>query len=226
MNKLRTMLCAACTLMLANINSYALADSGNLAGPYIALQASSVGMGAMATQQGGADDVNENTTVNAGRTGIVAGAEVGYAVPLGEHLLLDVGVSYIDGAAVLKTQSTDLAAVDDVKVVISDFVTYYIAPTVMLTDTSALYVKIAYSEADVNVSGDISNPGDLDGDTYAIGMRTVLPSGLFVRAEAGMTDYQNVISTGKGTAGGIPTTTSYHADPKIAFGAISLGFRF
>ena len=126
----------------------------------------------------------------------------------------------------LKTQSTDVAAVADVKVVISDFVTYYIAPTVMLTDTSSLYVKIAYTEADVAVTGDISNPGDLNGDTFAIGTRTVLPSGLFVRAEAGLTDYDNVIATGLGTAGGIATTTSYSADPKVAFGAISLGFRF
>jgi len=226
MNKLRTMLCAACTLMLVNINSSVLADSGNMAGPYIGIQGSTVGVGVQGTQKGGADDVNENTTVNAGRTGITVGAEAGYAVPLGESLLIDVGASYIDGAAVLKTQSTDVAAVADVKVVISDFVTYYIAPTVMLTDTSSLYVKIAYTEADVAVTGDISNPGDLNGDTFAIGTRTVMPSGLFVRAEAGLTDYDNVIATGLGTAGGIATTTSYSADPKVAFGAISLGFRF
>ena len=53
MNKLRTMLCAACTLMLVNINSSVLADSGNMAGPYIGIQGSTVGVGVQGTQKGG-----------------------------------------------------------------------------------------------------------------------------------------------------------------------------
>ena len=49
--------------------------------------------------------------------------------------------------------------------------------------------KIAKSDAAVDVTTtEVTNPGDLNGDTYAIGTRTVLDSGIFIRAEAGYTD--------------------------------------
>ena len=91
---------------------------------------------------------------------------------------------------------------------------------------------LGYSEASVNVGGDVTNPGDLQGNTYAIGTRTVLDSGIFIRTEAGYTDYDNLSSQGKGTGvagtvgGGIAATTKYTADPELAYGAVSLGFRF
>tara|TARA_B100001123_G_C15270177_1_gene1010009 strand:- start:53 stop:730 length:678 start_codon:yes stop_codon:yes gene_type:complete len=225
MKTLKTLL-AACALVLVSFGSTAVADSSNFAGPYIAIQGSTAGVGVEGTQSGGADNVNENTTINAGITAVVAGGEIGYAVPLGDSLLLDIGASYIDGAASLETESTDLAAVDDVKIVVSDFLTYYIAPTLVLSDTSSLYFKYAQTEAQTAVVGDVNNPGDLQGETLAIGTRTVLESGIFIRTEAGLTDYDNVTSQGKGTTGGIATTTKYAADPKIAYGAVSLGFRF
>jgi len=229
MKTIKTLI-VACTLVLTSLGTSVSADSSNFAGPYIGIQGSTVGVGVQGTRSGtivaGSEDVADATTVNAGKTGITVGAEAGYAIPLGSSLLIDIGASYIDGAASLNTSTTDPSAVENVKVVVSDFLTYYIAPTIVLSDTSSLYVKIAATEAQTHTQGDVNNPGDLNGDTFAIGTRTVLESGIFIRAEAGMTDYDNITSQGKGSAGGIPTTTKYAADPKMAYGAISLGFRF
>jgi hypothetical protein len=95
---------------------------------------------------------------------------------------------------------------------------------VVLSDTSSLYVKVGLSEADIGVSGDITTPADLSGTTWAIGTRTVLDSGIFIRTEAGYTDYNGISAHGKGNS--IQSDNSYSAEPTIAFGTVSLGFRF
>jgi len=231
MNKLKTLL-TSCALILA-LNTPVMSDSSNFAGPYIGLQGSTVGVGVQGGKNGGVDGVNESNNVNVGKTGITAGLEAGYAIPLGSAFLIDIGGTYIDGAVSLRHNDTDLAAIDAVKFVVSQFYSIYAAPTLVLSDTSSMYAKIGYSEASVNVTGDVTQPGDLQGNTYAIGTRTVLESGIFIRAEAGYTDYDNLSAQGlgtnvstTGTTSGIATTTKYTADPELAYGAISIGFRF
>jgi hypothetical protein len=227
MNNLKTLL-ASCALILA-LNTPAMSDSSNFAGPYIGVQGSAVGVGVQGNQVANA---KHSDNANVGKTGITAGIEAGYAIPIGSALLLDIGGTYIDGAVSLAHDSNNASAVDDVKFVVSQFYSYYAAPTIVLSDTSSMYVKVGYSEAEVAVTGDITNPGDLQGNTYAIGTRTVLDSGIFIRTEAGYTDYDNLSSQGKGTGvagtlgGGIAATTKYTADPELAYGAVSLGFRF
>jgi hypothetical protein len=223
----------ACTLMLMSMSTSVISDSSNFAGPYIGLQGSTIGAGVAGRQSGGVDDVNESTTADAGKTGVAAGYEAGYAIPIGSMFLLDIGGTFIDGAVSLRSGGTDTGSSEDVKFVVSDFYSLYAAPTLVLSDTSSLYVKYASSQASVDVTGDITDPGNLQGTTIAVGTRTVLDSGIFIRAEAGMTDYNAITSNGKGTIvsatgtpGGISTTKSFNADADMAFGAVSLGFRF
>jgi hypothetical protein len=222
MKKIQTLL-ASCALILA-FNTPVMSDSSNFAGPYIGLQASTVGLGVGGKKTGGADDVKESNTASVGATGITAGLELGYAIPIGSALLLDIGGTYIDGTVSLRHSSDDVADSGDVKFQASQFYSYYIAPTLVLSDTSSLFVKIGQSEAAVDITGDVTNPGDLEGMTYAVGTRTVLDSGIFIRAEAGYTEYDALNAAGKGN--NIATTTKYVADPEVAYGAISLGFRF
>ena len=94
----------------------------------------------------------------------------------------------------------------------------------VLSDTSSLYVKVGLSEADTGVTGDITTPARLSGTTWAIGTRTVLDSGVFIRTEAGYTDYNGIHAHGKGT--NVQSSSTYSAEPTIAFGTVSLGFRF
>jgi hypothetical protein len=74
------------------------------------------------------------------------------------------------------------------------------------------------------VTGDLTAPGNLSGTTWALGTRTVLESGIFIKTEAGYTDYNEISARGQGN--NIDTANRYHTKPTIAFGTVALGFRF
>ena len=226
MNKLKTLFCAVFTLLL--VNATAQADSSNFAGPYIGVSGSGYGIqldGESNSQGGG---TTETDNVSLGQVAPVTGIEIGYALPIGSMMLLDVGGSFYSGEAKLDYKSEHSVADDktdrDVSMKMDNLVNYYIAPTLVLSDTSSLYIKVGVTDADVNVSGDITTPGNLSGTTWAMGTRTVLESGIFVRTEAGYTDYNGISAHGKGNS--ISATSNYSAEPTTAFGAVSLGFRF
>ena len=208
-----------------------MADSSNFAGPYIGIMGSAVGVELDGSSTASATETTggETTTGTVGKTAIIGGGELGYAIPLGSAALLDIGASYTVGSAKLKTSNDDTAASDDVTFEVKDVYTVYIAPTVALTDSSSLYVKLGLSEATVKVTGDVSNPADLSGTTYAVGTRTVLESGLFIRAEAGLTTYNGISAHGLAAAGAqksVEKDQSISAEPTIAYGAVSIGFKF
>jgi len=223
MNKLKTIIVAVCSLVLVNTGT-AIADSANFAGPYVGVSVSGYGMameGISSTTSGG---VTETDEVPLGATTPVAGVELGYAIPLGSAFLIDIGGQFLEGEGELAHIGDDSDTLRNVTFKISDLMTGYIAPTLVLSDTSSLYIKAAVTEASVSVTGDVNNPGDLDGETWAIGTRTVLDSGIFIRTEAGYTNFSSLKTKGKGTT--IATTSTYTADPTIAYGSVSLGFRF
>jgi len=227
MNKLKTILFAVCSLVLVSIGTSVKADSGNFAGPYIGITASGWGIEAEGTSN--SSTVSEDSTsttsdkVHLGKVGGVAGWEVGYALPLGSAFLLDIGATYGAGEATID-HDNDSGDGGLVTFTVDDFVTVYLAPTMVLSDTSSIYLKMAISEADVKTSGDITEPGNLSGETWAIGTRTVLDSGIFIRTEAGYTDYNSISASGLG--GSQPTSNTYSVEPSLAYGTVSLGFRF
>jgi len=228
MNKLKTMLCAVFTLCLVNT---AHADSSNFAGPYVGLSLIGAGVeldGESRSSAGTSAAVEDE--VQAGAALAVAGWEVGYALPVGATLLLDVGANFLSGEAKVDHNTDAVGAAGNVSFTISDVVTAYIAPTIALSDTSSIYVKFGISEAGTGVTGDIRTPADLKGETFAIGTRTVLESGIFIRTEAGMTDYNGISTAGKGEGTValdlIDTNTTYAVDPTVAYGQVSLGMRF
>jgi len=226
MNKLKIMLCAVFTLLL--VNTTATADSSNFAGPYLGITGSGYGLqlDGEATQESDTLGATEVDNVSLGQVAPVSGIEVGYAIPLGSALLVDIGASYLSGEAKLShfTDGTGEGSGPNVSFKVDDLVTYYIAPSLVLSDTSSVYVKVGLTEGDTGVSGDVTTPGNLSGTTWAIGTRTVLDSGIFIRTEAGYTDFNGISAHGKGTT--ISATNSYSAEPTLAFGAVSLGFRF
>ena len=231
MNKLNKMLCAACTLAMANIG-LAQADSSNFAGPYVGLQMLGLGAEFQGTGSSSAGtSAAETDKVQVGAVAATFGVEAGYTIPLGTSFALDVGAQYLSGEGkITATNSGVSTSAGNVTFAFDDHVTGYIAPTLVLSDTSSIYVKLGMSEADVFVEGDITSPQNLKGTMYSVGTRTVLASGLFIRTEAGVTDYQGISARGKGegTQGTtrIDTGTSFSADPTIVHGTVSLGFRF
>ena len=232
MRKIKTMICAACTLVLVNTGTVLLADSSNFAGPYVAVNASGYGMQLSGTSTSNLE-VGGNTAeideVSIGQVAPLTGIEAGYAIPLGSNFLLDIGASYSTGEAKLEYHedtSDDSALVPtDIHFMMNGITTGWIAPTLVLTDSSSVYLKIGLSEIDVSSKGDeITGLADLSGTTWAIGTRTVLDSGIFVKTEAGYSDYNGISAHGLGK--GIPATNSYSVEPTMAYGSVSLGFRF
>ena len=224
MNKLKTMLCAVFTLMLVNTTT-AQSDSSNFAGPYVGISASGYGLqmdGSSSTSPtAGVLEVDE---VSVGQVAPVTGLEVGYAIPLGGLMLIDVNGTYFQGSAKMEFHNDDVGSGQNVTFTVDDLTTLSIAPTLVLSDTASVYFKVGITEADIGVTGDITTPGDLSGTTWAIGQRSVLDSGIFVRTEAGYTDYNGISAHGKGS--NIDADNSYSAEPSVAYGSVSLGFRF
>jgi len=221
------MLCAVFTLLL--VNTTATADSSNFAGPYVGVTGSGYGLQMDGESSTVSDSLaaTERDSVSLGQVAPVTGIELGYAIPLGSMVLVDIGASYYSGEAAISHFGDDNGETQggaDVSFKVDDLTTYYIAPSIALSDTSSLYVKVGVSEAQVSVTGDVTTPGDLSGTTWAMGTRTVLESGIFIRTEAGYTDYNGISAHGKGTT--VSAANSYSAEPTIAFGAVSFGFRF
>jgi len=232
MNKIKKMLCAACTLAVANIG-LAQADSSNFAGPYLGVSVSGYGMqlsGESMTSP--TASVYEHDSVTLGQVAPVQGFEAGYAFPIGSAMLIDLGASVFSGTAKLDFTSEQVTSGNEVgqltpaevSLSVDDLTSIYIAPTLVLSDTSSVYVKVALSEADVTVTGDVTAPANLSGTTWAMGTRTVLDSGIFLRTEAGYTDYNAIGAAGKGT--NISSDNTYTAEPTVAFGTVSIGMRF
>jgi hypothetical protein len=234
MNKLKTMLCAIFTLMLVNVGT-AQADSSNFAGPYVGFQL--MGLGAEFDGQSNsttATSTGIEDNVPVGAAVATVGIELGYTIPVGSMFALDIGGQYLSGEAKIDHTNSNPGAIDgsagNVSLTMDDHYTYYIAPTVILSDTSSIYIKAGVSQADVQHSGDITEPGNLHGQMWAIGTRTVLSSGLFIRTEAGYTKYNGISAhgAGEGTVGTtlIDPGTSFSAEPTIVHGNVSIGFRF
>ena len=111
----------------------------------------------------------------------------------------------------------------------SDFETYYIAPSIAVSESSALYIKLGSSTADVAATGDFTGTSskELDGDLYAFGSTTMFPSGIFVKAEAGIIEYDNIFVNDIGTADENGTVKGdVNADPSMAYGGVTLGYKF
>jgi len=217
------------------------ADSSNFAGPYIGFQVAATGVELDGKATSGRDDVGETTTGTAGKTAIIGGIEAGYVIPLGESgVLLDVGLAYIAGGAKMRTNNNDTKASADVIFEVDDLYTGWIAPSFAISETSSAYIKLGYSHAAISVSGDVTKPDDMSGTTYAIGTRTVLESGLFIKSEAGITQFDSLQARGLGAGGGggcdestnacnsssVESTTNVSADPTFAYVSISIGLRF
>jgi len=226
------MLCAVFTLMLVNITT-AQSDSSNFAGPYIGLQA--LGLGAeFKGQSNSAADGTSGTEIDqmpVGATVGTFGIELGYVIPIGSMFALDIGGQLLEGEAKIDHEnSTNDAAEGNVAITMDEHYTYYIAPTIVLSDTSSIYLKAGVTQASTSTVGDVQPIPNLHGEMWAIGTRTVLSSGIFIRTEAGYTVYNGISTHGKGAANEgadrINVNTTFSAEPTIMHGNVSIGFRF
>jgi hypothetical protein len=167
----------------------------------------------------------DTTTGQVGKTAVTVAYGLGYMTPRSNKLGLDFGYMLTPGEAKIKASSTDSTA-SGVTFEVSDSTEYYLSPMINITEDASIYLKYGWNEADVKVTGDVSKISSMDGTTVALGTVMSWGSNLYIRSEAGMTEYDKLSVTGLGTSGGVPTTTTATADPKVHYGKIAVGYKF
>ena len=99
-------------------------------------------------------------------------------------------------------------------------------------NASAFFIKVAMSESELSATGtDVTDKTyDFDGTTIALGTKTISDNGMFFKTEAGITDYGDITITGvqeKVSASAADTlTASVKADIEVAYGQMTIGFKF
>ena len=196
-------------------------NAGMLDNFYFELGGSATGVEMDGNHNDNDGDVSNGTI---GRTAVVGHYSLGYMTDRSRGVGIDLGYQLTPGDAKINATSDDSNT--DVSFEVSDGTEFYIAPMINITEDAAIYFKYGWAEADVTVTGDINNPGDLDGNTVAFGTVMSWGSSMYIRTEAGMSDYDTISASGKGTTGGIGTDVKVTASPEIAYGKIAIGYKF
>ena len=120
MNKLNKLLASVIAMTLLSAAPL-IAGSGDFAGPFIQVSATSIG----AELDGQYTDNEGNITKGTGGSIAQVGAiDVGYSIPLSDTFLIGIGVSTIPGEAEI-SKADDAANAADITIKAKDFVTYY-----------------------------------------------------------------------------------------------------
>ena len=211
-----------------------MAQSKNFAGASIGLSLSAVGAeisGNSTSSAGGTSGTNA-TSGSIGKVAEIAAIDASYGFAMSNNSVFVVGATYTPGKAKAGTGNyTDTNTGTDsesntgtLSVEVKDPYTIYVAPTYVVGNNSALYAKLGYSKADINVNATggaalTAKPNDLEGWTYAIGSKTLLTNNVYVGVEASITDYDAISATRA-------TNVNTSADVKVAQGTITLGYKF
>jgi predicted porin len=206
-----------------------MAQSKSFEGVSLGLSASVVG----AEVSGNSASSSPGTRTSSGSIGKVAeiaAIDLSYGYPVSNNFLVAIGASYTPGKAKAGTGTyTGDGTTGDtngkLNLEIKDPYTIYIAPTYAVSKDAALYAKLGYSKADVNVSATDSaslskKPDDLEGITYAIGSKILLNNNVYIGVEASLTEYDAISATR--TTGSV----NVKADATVAQGTITLGYKF
>ena len=223
LNKVLGILCiTALSLSTAN------ADSSNFKGIYagIGMSMNGVALSGDYKDTSGSADTNSK-----GSLGIVEPSvsyELGYNLALGDTLFISFGASQTPVDTTV--DANNVTNSKKVTAKISDLTSYYIEPSIAITSNSALYFKVASVEGDFTATGNdivagTTKIGDLDGDTFAFGTKIVTDGGIYIKAEAGMTEFDTIKITGISDDAGGSTATS-NIQTELAYGQLTLGLIF
>jgi opacity protein-like surface antigen len=130
------------------------------------------------------------------------------------------------GADTDLTGSSSTTGTKSATLELKNHATFYVQPTYNLGDGFAVFGKVGYSHADLQITSGNTATGstlnkkeDLEGFVYGIGVQKNIDKTMFVRFEANYTDYDTVSYTN--SAG-----TKFSADPELWTAKISIGKSF
>ena len=204
-------------------------NAASLNGVYLEVGTSAIGSELDGKVVETAANTDETSTGQVGKTAVTGSYGLGYMTDRSKKLGLDLGYMWNPGDAKIQKTTTQGQQTDgggDVTFEISDSTDYYIAPMINMTEDASLYLKIGRASSDLKITGDVTKLNSMDGDTLALGTIMSWGSNLYLRTEAGMTEYENLSVTGLGTTAGVPTTTTVTADPTVHYGKIAIGYKF
>ena len=217
MNNLKIMLCT----LVAIFGFTTVSNAASLNGVYLEVGSSAIGADFDGSHTDNDSDVSKGTV---GKTAVTSHYGLGYMTNRSNKVGLDIGYMWHPGAAKIKATSNDTDT--DVTFEISDSTEYYISPMLNITEDASLYFKYAWNESDIKTTGDVTKLTSMDGETIALGTVMSWGSNLYIRTEAGMTDYDKLTAKGLGTAGGIEDTVTVKATPTVHYGKIAIGYKF
>ena len=207
--------------VLASLFVASYANAASLSGVYFELGSSAIGVEMDGGYNDNDGDISSGTV---GKTAVTGSYGLGFMTSRDRPFSLDLGWSTHPGSAKISTVSDNTNT--DVSFEVSDMTELYLGLVGNITEDASVYFKYGKNDAGVTVTGDINNPGDLSGTTVALGTVMSWGSNMYIRTEAGKTDYDQISATGKGTSGGIGTDVKVTADPTIHYGRIAIGFKF
>jgi len=160
-----------------------------------------------------------------GKVTAIGGIDLGYGFAAGKDFVFGIGATYIPVKAKLGSGSgTDATSGTTINVEVKDHYTLYIQPTFVINPSSAFYLKAQYAHADISTSNLTTATKNLEGWGGGIGLKTMLTSNAFIQVEANYTEYDEVSGTKTNSTGG--GTSSAKADPKVAAGLVTIGYKF
>jgi hypothetical protein len=239
MNKI----CKLSAVALLASSTSLMAQSKSFEGASLAIAASAVGVEVDGNTKSGTNV--DSTSASIGKIAEIASIDLAYTFSLSPNGAIAFGATYTPGKAkagsgtytdASNTASATPAVASvsgtsgSVNVQVKDPYTIYVAPTYAISKDSALYAKLGYSKADVNVSATGSavltkKPDDLEGFTYAIGSKTMLTPNFYIGVEASVTDYDSISAT-RATTTPTVSTTNISADVKAVQATVAIGYKF
>ena len=226
MNKISKIVVAVSASLMSMIGS-ANADSSAFTGAYVAVTGSAIGMALDGTRTKTLGQA-QTTKGKAGMVSPAAGLEAGFSYPLSDMAFVTVGVNFQPFDTEVKADN--VTKTTNMKLASEDIISVFIEPSFNVTENSAFFLKVGYSESELAATGtEVNNKTyDFDGTTIALGTKTISDNGMFLKTEAGMTDYGGITITGiqEDQAGSKTFTSSVKADVEVAYGQVTVGYKF
>ena len=224
MNKIAKL--SAVSLLLASVSIPALADNYNigLSGAYGKFEASGsqVKDGITKNQSGDAKFPFASIFVEYNKT---MSKEWDVAFGL-DYIPLSTEIEDRSDTQTNNMTSNDVTGTRKAKLDLKNHLTAYIQPSYNLGNGLAVFGKVGYSHADLEIkttnlsnSGTLNKKDDLEGYLVGIGMQKNIDKTLFVRLEANYTDYDSVTYTNS-------SGTVINANPELWTAKISIGKSF
>ena len=226
MNKISKIVGVVCISSMSMIGS-ANADASAFTGAYVAVTGSAIGM-ALDGERTKTLGQAQTTKGKAGMVSPAAGLEAGFSYPLSDMAFITVGANYQPFDT--EVNANNVTKTTNVKLTSADIVSVFIEPSFNITENSAFFIKVAASESELAATGtDVTNATyAFDGTTVALGTKTISDNGMFFKTEAGITDYDSITINNilEDEAGSKTFTSTVKADVEVAYGQVTVGYKF